>query len=379
MPEAGQDRAAELQPASVEPRAPSPAHRPVDWFHTLNAQRALVLLVLAGAFAVQYRLVNLPIRELDQTNKFAPAVVSATDELALFSNPQTEPGRFSFAYDRPVESEKPRMFVNVYFEKASLADETLHQFTGLGVHPPSGPHRISYVPDTACNTAIRVETIGGSSTQPAVRFYQSEAAPSDRYRQLEVNMSGTDSLVTLSGGGSFQANRAGVCQVNLGADDWQQSTTGFLPIKVDVPAGSSLRIRWEDSAIHTADWPAAGLPKPLIEFGKANRQSFFADVIQVLPAGNSVISAPHSLVATGERKQEPLTVNAFQIGTDRLQFAATGRGQVVVDGKPLVRPDPLGWINKYPLLATIFLAANGGLCRWAWRRFFPRSKETPFA
>lgn len=364
-----------------------------EFYHRLPVQRAIVVMVLAAAAYLQYYLVNVPIADLSQTTKFSPATVKAVEQEVSFKGPETDPGSFEFGFDQPAESQKQRMMLDAYFDQASLSDETLRTLASLGVHAPPETTAISYLTssshDGGCNTAVRVQTKGvqtegvnpkGIAEETrAAEFSQSEFAPSDRHRLLEVKMKGLDSTVTLKSQGSFGEAilSASSCQVTLRVGNWQQITGGFIPVVVKVPAGSGYRLRWEEADIQPSGWNTGGPALPLLAFGKAHRQSFRAEEIGVLPVRPGGQNRAEGLVAQSEHKSAPLTVDSLRIGTDHLQFSASGKGRVLENGSAIVTANFLETINKYPLTAALFGAANLGLLNWAKRKFFPPTRATP--
>jgi len=375
-------------PDSV-PKTPTPAggsqwQMLVALYRRLPVQRGIVILVLAAAVGLQYRLVNVPIADLSQTTKFSPATIKAADQVVSFRNPETDPGSFAFAYEQTADSQKQRMLVDAYFDNAVLADETVRQLAALHVHAPSEPAAISYLTSMSqngtCDTGVRVETARTTPKDNFVQFAQSELAPSDRHRLLELKLTGLDSEVTLSSQGTFGATGMSACQVTLRVGQWQEITGGFVPITIKVAAGSSYRLRWEAADVQPTGWNTGGPALPLLVFGRARRQSFHSDEVAVVPAdASSKAAARDGLVAQSERKDSPLTVDSLLIGTDHLQLNASGKGRVRENGKLIATANLIETINKYPLMAALFGAANLGLLNWAKRRFFPPSPPGPAA
>jgi hypothetical protein len=83
------------------------------------------------------------------------------------------------------------------------------------------------------------------------------------------------------------------------------------------------------------------------------------------------------MVARCKHKDVPLTVDSLLIGTDHLQFRASGKGRVRENGSPIVTVNFLETINKYPLIAALFGAVNLGLLNWSKRRFFQPLRTMP--
>ena len=348
-------------------------------YRRLPVQRGIVALVLAAAIGLQYRLVNVPVADLSQTTKFSPATIKAADQVVSFRNPETDPGSFAFAYEQISESLKQRMVVDAYFDNAVLAEDTIRKLASIKVQAPSQPAAISYLTSMSgngtCDTSVHVDTVRTNTNDYFVQFAQSELAPSDRHRLLEMKLTGLDSEVTLSSQGTFGGNDLSTCQVTLRVGEWQQLTGGFFPITVKVPAGSGYRLRWEAADVQPTGWNTGGPALPLLVFGHSRRQSFHSDEVEVVSGEPfAKAGAREGLVAESEHKDNPLTVASFLIGTDHMQLTASGKGRVLENGSPITTTNLLETINKYPLIAALFGAANLGLINWAKRRFFPPSR-----
>jgi hypothetical protein len=150
---------------------------------------------------------------------------------------------------------------------------------------------------------------------------------------------------------------------------------GFLPILVEVPSGSAYRLHWNDADVKIKGWNAGGPALPLLSFGPAHHPGFRAEEISVASVETAESANPHDgLLARSAHKNAPLTIDSLLIGTDRLQFGASGKGRVWEDGKPIVTVNLLDTINKYPLPAGLLTAGNLLLLNWAKRRFFPPAR-----
>jgi len=350
-------------------------------YQPLPVQRAVALLVLLAGAALEYRLVNMPITNLSQTTKFSPVTAKAAEQVVSFKNPESDQGSFAFAYEQTADSRKQRMIVDAYFDNAVLSEETIRTLMSLGTHPPPEAAPITYLTsedkDSKCNTAVHVEMTRAGAQDYFVQFAQSQLAASDRHRLLEVKSNGLDSAVALSSQATFDRNALSVCKITLRVGQSQYQTLGFVPITLRVPAESGYRILWEASDIQPSGFPTGGPALPLITFGHRGLQSFHADQVAVFPAQASrEATAPEGLVAKGEHRDAPLTVDSFLIGTDHLQLTVSGKARAWEDGRPIPF-DLIEVINKYPLIAALLAAANLGLLNWAKRKFFPPARAVP--
>lgn len=353
-------------------RSNKPAGKKAWWnslLHNLMVQRGMVLLALCFAVGLQYYLVNMPVANLSQSSKFTAAKVRMGEQSVEFSNPQTDKDEFSFGYDQPSASENQRMLVDAYFDKASLSEETVQKFASLGIQAPTSTANISYVTHSTekgtCDTGFHVQTNNGSGDR-SVRFMPEQHTVSDWIRQLGVQFLGTTADVSLASSGSFGPNHVSDCSVLLSVGSWQQSTGGFIPIKINVGAGSEFRFQWQALGRRPPGWSA------LLAFGHLQGQSFKASRIRIAPLENSAEKA--GLVARSDSKSS-FIIGSFTVGTDQLQFDASGNGRVWQDGSIVSTANLLNSIGKYPLISAMFGAANLGLLNWSKRKFFPAKKS----
>jgi hypothetical protein len=338
-------------------------------------EKAKAVVVLCAAAGLQYYLVNLPVGDIEKTGRFSPAKVKAADEVVSFRNPETGPGRFSFSYEQAAESKKQSTLVDAYFDNAVLSQETLRKLAVLGITPPSGPAAISYLTSSergaACSTVVQVDALPEESSARAVQFSQKEPAPSDRYRSVDIAMSGLDAVVTLKSQGPFTADASSPCQVKLLIGNWELLTQGFVGVQVQAAAGSGFRFRWEAADVQSSGWSSSG--GPLLRFEGQLRQSFSAAAVAITPSAPDATRSGHTgLVADGERKEVLLKIHSLMIGTDRLQFEAIGRGRVVENGKVISRTNLVEAINRYPIISAMFAAGNLALLGWAKRKLLAR-------
>jgi hypothetical protein len=377
MPGAHRRRVEERPIAEVVPaRSKAKVHPWVQFYRNRTTQRVFVVLVLAAVLGLQYRLVNMPVAELKDTQKFESASIKAGEDTVSFIDAKTEPGQFRFGYAQPADQ---KMIVDAYFDSAALSEETLQRFAALGIHAPSGPAHISYKTDavqhTGCSTEFEVETVGRGSGRTEAQFFQDGPAPSNRHRSMGFKMAGLDSTIKIVSGGAFAASGQSPCRVTLQIGEWSQPSQGFLPIKLRVSEGSGFRFSWEATDIKPTGWPTEGGAIPLLWFGSQGLESFHAGGIEIRPSqpqGSPPANA--GLIAICERKQSPFTVDYARLATNQLEIFAEGRGRTTENGKVISKTDVLGAISQYPLAALLLGAINMGLMNWARRVFFGSSK-----
>ncbi len=326
------------------------------------------LLCLVAAAAVQYYLVNIPTGEVG--GQF-PATVRARTEAVTFIHPGSpDGGSFSLQYAPPTEAEP--VLVDGYFQDAQFAPETVQALRALQVNPPATAGVISYLTSTvtkgSCSTKFEVAP---ASAPVSVRFAQTVDESLAGLRSMTIEFAGSDAEITLTSQGPMQ-NVLSPCKVELSSGDWAQTTGGFFPIKIRVPAGAALRFRWQNLGEKSDTWKNQSAALQLLRFGASDSNDFTADAILIASVRNP--SNPPLLQAVGE-KNTSLEVESFAIDKGALEIKASGKGKVVKDGSVVTKTDVLETLNKNPILSGLFAAGNIALLSWAGRSWFPKRKS----
>lgn len=332
------------------------------------ANKCLSVAALLLAVAVEWMLVNVPVSEV--SGQF-PVTVRSRDEIVTFLNPVAATGdSFLFEYAQPSESEK--VLLDAFFDNAQLAETTVAALKSLQVLAPTTSgviaHLTSNVGSGSCATKLRVEPVGRPFA--SVEFSQNGDDISSDYRALGIRFTGNDGLVTLTPQGGFQ-NGVSPCKVGLSVGEWKQSTQGFLPIKIRVPAGESFRFHWRNLTERTNTWKTKSSAIALLSFGASANDQFLSDGIAIrsVNAKTGKADDPPNLETRGE-KHAPLTVSFFGINQNQLQISASGKGRALRHGS-VVRQNVLETVNKYPIPAALLGAGNLALIAWVKRAFFP--------
>jgi hypothetical protein len=372
MPEPPQQpsRSEEEVPAASAPATPGQPRPPI-WRSRL-AGRVLALVCLVAAAAVEWKLVNLPTGEV--SGQF-PATVRARDEIVTFGDPGAVTGAgFSFAYAPPTEAEK--VLLDAYFDYAQLSDQTLQTFKSFQISAPASPGVITYLTSSAgsaaCGTKLQVAP--ADANLKSVEFSQSGSDITSGYRSLGISFGGAAAVVTLTSQGALQSGLS-PCRIELSIGDWKQATQGFLPVKIQVPAGAHFRFHWQNLDERSNTWKTKSSALPLLEFGPSANDEFTAQSIAISTL-NPKTGAPNppGFEARGA-KQSPLTVLSFGVNQNQLEINASGKGRVLKGGKVVSTTNVLETLNKNPILSALFGAGNLALIGWATRMFFPPRKE----
>ena len=328
----------------------------------------LSLVCLAAAAAVEWKLVNLPSGEV--SGQF-PVTVRARNEVITFADPVSVTGTpFSFAYAPSTEAEK--VLLDAYFDNAQLSDQTLQALRTFQISAPSTPGVITYLTsgagNAACSTKLLVEPAAGNFK--SVEFSQSGSDITSGYRSLGAVFGGAPAMVTLTSQGALQGGLS-PCRIELAVGDWKQATQGFFPITIEVPAGASFRIHWQNLDERSSSWKTRSSALPLLEFGPTLNDEFMSQTIAIsgLDPRTGARNAPN-FEARGA-KQSPLTVLSFGVNQNQLEISASGKGRVLKSGKVVSTTNVMETLNKNPILAGLLGAGNLALIGWATRMFFP--------
>jgi hypothetical protein len=365
MPEPRQHRSKRVQEDSKAPPGATRGklHPPVRL-----AGKAFALVCLMVAVAVEWKLVNLPAREVSRQ---FPATVRARNEIVTFTEPgSVTGGPFSFMYAPPTEVEK--VLVDAYFDNAQLSSQTLQALMSFHISAPTLPGVITYLTsgagNAACATKLQVEPAGNNLK--SVEFSQGGSDITSGYRTLGASFSGTGAVVTLISQGVSE-NGLSSCRIELSVGDWKQSMQGFLPIKIQVPPGAPIRFHWQNLDERSSTWRTKSSALPLLAFGPSASDEFSTQTIAIssLNPKTGAPDPPHFEARAA--KQFPLTVLFFGINQNGLEINASGKGRVLIAGKA-VSTNVLETLNKNPLLSALFAAGNLTLIGWVGRMFFPR-------
>src|SRR5215470_12507652 len=302
----------------------------MSFLRTRLATRVISVAALLSAFAVEWMLVSVPVSEVSGR---VPATVRARDEVVTFAVPAAVTGdSFLVEYAQPGESEK--VLVDAFFDNAQLSDATVTALKSLQVSAPTQPgliaHETSNVGSGSCATKLQIEPVSGQFGN--IEFSQNGDDISSNYRELGVRFTGADGLVTLTPQGAFQ-DGVSPCKVGLSVGDWKQSTAGFLPIKVHVPAGQPFRFHWRNLTERTTTWKTKGSAIALVIFGASANDQFLSDSIAIRPVNPKTGKPdnPPSLEAVA-KNHAPLTVSFFGVNQNQLEISASGKGRALRHG-----------------------------------------------
>jgi len=341
------------------------------WRKPMGGRIASLACLLAAA-ALEYYLVNIPLPQ-EVSGQF-PVTVRARAEGISFEKPGlTDGSTFSFEYTPPTEAQP--VLVDAYFEKAQLSPETLQNFRSLQVSAPSSPDSMAYLTSTvrqgSCSTKIEVAPV---SPPASARFSQTDNDSLAGFRSVAIAFAGSDAEVTLTSQGAMQ-DLLSPCRVELSVGSWKQTTGGFFPIKIRVPAGANFRFRWQNLSEKSDPWRNRSAALKLLQFGTSAGDRFTASGIKIggLNLNTGALNSA-TFEADAERKS-PLTVSSFAINKDQLEISASGKGTVTRNGSVVTRTDVIGILNRNPLAAALFGAGNLALLGWVGRSWFPSRRR----
>ncbi|HEX8072815.1 MAG TPA: hypothetical protein VF546_22910 [Pyrinomonadaceae bacterium] len=330
------------------------------------------LSVLAGVIIAEYKLINRPrVLGLETTGQFAPATVNlAAEELVVEGPLVRAPEWLLLSYDgRATET------VNVYFDRARLAGETVEEYAERGLSPPAALAPIDYQFDPGAPAAsgepchTRVEVRADGALPAALHLFQGGTPGRNSYRELWLRATGADLKTRIDTADAPGASaRAPGCRKLLKVGDWQQSVAAESVLAV-VPADAEFRLRFLPLKTDANAWAEA---ENFFDLGIEQVRGddpppFQARAVSVRRRQGGV----DLLRAESAPGDPPLTVQSLRVGSDQLQVSVGGRGFVQRDG------DYYKVNLLEPLYTTTFgqllLALQGALVAWVLRTLGKKS------
>ncbi len=329
---------------------------PEKFWKKLSTNRPFALLVFAGAVALQVYLAKMPLQIDLET---IPVMARRGQEELVIEGVTTEEPTSVLLACNGGQNE----VVDVYFEHAQLADETIQLLTGVGLTPPSALGQISYTTqdtDTEpgsgepCRTSISVQMKNAPRPVTTIHLYQQDKLPADRYRALELRAIGGELMVRMNTVAPPNGNpHAPGCQKLLRTNEWRQVLGPSVGIIVAVPPGSSLRFRFQSLARN-----ARSLESDVLDIHPLQARS-----LEVKPLPSRKPLRGSSLYLSSAGAKEVLRVTSLDIGADQLQVKALGKGWVKKGGEYLTY-DFLERLKNFPIIAGLLGALDGALINW---------------
>jgi len=358
--------------------------------------------VFVAVIYVQYRLADWPVAvDLAETGKFSPVTLRLGQEELLIERPVVNsPEGVLLAH-----TGEPNEIVDIRFDNARLDPDTFEMLTDLGSNPPSAPAAIKFsprelnVPNAAgvdgdpCRTFVTAGWANPGSPPAELKFFQLETPGLDRFRHLEMQVTGGELLVQIlpkSGesddGGGGDAKVATGCRNLLRAGDMEE-TLGEVGVGAIAADGSAFRWHFRPRMRGVYLWSGAdGLFQPFIlgqpQVSAANAPPpLQARAVRVrsLEAGRggAASSAQPELLSAQSVDGAPLlSLSALKVGSDQLQINVSGNGWVRINGvdRSVNLFERLNDLS--PLGALLFAALNGALFE-GLRRFVFGTPKTP--
>jgi len=360
------------------------------WVRALLGIAAFVAVVY-----LQYKLADWPVAVgLADTGKFAPVTLRLGQEELIIEGPVVNsPEGVLLAH-----SGEPNEIVDIRFDRARLDKETLDLLAEQGSNPPTAPGEIKFSPqeldtptavgDDPCRTFVTVGWAKPDSPPAELKFFQLETPGLDRFRYLEMQVTGGELLVNIlpkSGESDDDGAEEGAgCRNLLRAGDMEE-TLGEVGVGAIAVSGSTFRWHFRPRMRGVYLWSGAdGLFQPFI-LGQPQVSATNAPPplqaravrIRSLEVGRSGAAAqPELLSAQSEDGGPLLSLSVLKVGSDQLQLNVSGNGWVRINGveRSVNLFERLN--NLSPLGALLFAALNGALFEGIRRFIFGKLKTT---
>lgn len=342
---------------------------------TPTVRRIGVGLALASLFVIEYELAlwTLP----DRLDARSPATARLAQDEILLQN--ATPGTAGNALLSGALLDDA--LVDIRFDRARLAPQTLRGLRALGLKPPDTLDTVDYIDDTdeappsgpVCRTFFTLAPTASFPNGVGLHLFQAGRPGGARERAVVVQADGVELAVAVNTVSPKNFPNGMGCRkrLQLGAS-WQQGLGDSIPITILAAPGS---------AIHFRFLPVSGRDAPWLKGTDASCEPFAlggarwkAAALLVAPlAANDLPAARPSARAAfrPSNKGDRLNVAHLLVGSDTLQAAFSGYGYAVIDGQREGR-NLLDRLGKNPLFGLLFGGFNVALLAWAKAAWTPK-------
>ena len=343
---------------------------------------AAAVLSFTAAVVVQYYLTNIPVvMDVGAYKEFNPAILElgqkelvidgAVASRSVPSPAGAAPETLLLSHDGGSDE-----VVDVHFDKARLADETIRTLTGLGLDPPTGPERIDYVTSEVdekpgkgkpCTASVKLKLADSVASNTRLHLFQLGSPGFDLYRHVEMKAGRGEIVIEMDTAVPRLSDPlARGCKKLLGVGDWQQVIYAPSTVRFVAEADSTFRFQFRPIVPTSPSWSNTdGLLELVLgpSLTPDNPAPFQAREVQVI--SRNTPGSERAILGALSPDGEPmlLALRGLKLGSDHIQINVAGKGWVRINGV-LETADILGRIQKNPLLAGLFGTANAALVGW---------------
>jgi TIR domain len=386
----------------------------VPWYTRLWRRRSVRItvaaLALAAALFAQYRVAYRPRPvSLASTELFSPVVARRGLEELVIEGPLTnsDEGLLFSHQGRPDE------FVDLFFERARLGEDTLALLAALAADPPrdaaaldlqtlepkqsreaeegpaSSAASLSRTRDAGgetCRTSVDVRAAPGPSPPAALHLYQLDRAVSERVRQFNLKAEGGELHVSVltatpykaEGGGPHVSNPTATpddrsheslgCRKRLSIGEaFEDFFNGTFIVHAVAEAGGSLRLSFNAA---TPGGPPPGRTRNLFrpfELGGGTPKPdgpapLRAAAVYLRPLGGEPSTRQFRTLGARAAGRSPLNIDGLEVGPEQIQLN--------VSGWALVKNGAVDYVNltdrfkRQPYVAALFIIFDLALLTW---------------
>lgn len=346
-------------------------------------RKIAVVLAFIAIAGLQYYLAHLPVA-LDVAGQ-SPLVAVQGQQLAIIGPAVSGPllaylGRLDEAVD-------------VRFERGKLAPETLALLRALQFDPPT-EGEIGWITEGGRDSKTFIEIALVKPVDPSAVLHVFQLAePPSNHPRFEIRAEGAVLDVRM-GDFSRPGARGASARKILRINEWQQALPGEVPVKVVMPAGTGLRLRFSAPAspwggdgmfapfVLGAPQTTPGAPPPVQARGVGIRslpgeEKTAFDLILCGAAAGKVLWRPNDVVAgrcdaaTGSL----LRLDNFKVGPDRIQIGVAGSGWAAKKGQMLTE-NLMTRLEQNKPVAALLALANTALAGWVWKVLFGKKPNS---
>lgn len=328
-------------------------------------------LLLAVVLAVQAYLAYHPEPvNLDATGRFSPASVKFGREVLTIEAPQPDPEGLLLAHVANANE-----VVELGCESGRLDGSTLMLFSKQ--NPPTRPSRVDFlttrlagpVAGEPCRTFVQVRAADAGRPPSALRFYQQGSPSGDVLRSLWLKadgelLLGMDTVMS----DESQENSPGCRKLLRVGEGFESHVNDDSTIALVAAPDSGAGFTFSPVTAKEPLFTGAGGGFEPFSFGSDG--TLRARAIEIVATGANGAGPEPVLAARGVEGGEPLRVESLLVNPDRLEVKVSGLAFVEVSGHSVT--DPLGRINRRPLLWLLLVVADAVLLAWLIHLLFGR-------
>lgn len=358
-----------------------------------SARITVAALALAAALFAQYRVAYRPQPvSLASTELFSPLVARRGLEELVIEGPLTNSDEgVLFSHQGRADE-----FVDLFFERGRLGEDTLNLLAALEADPPRDAAALDLLtfepkqsPEAAggaasgapgggwrravggetCRTSVDLRAAPGPSPPAALHLYQRDRAGGERVRQFNLKAEGGDLHVSVLTAPPYDGSPGSLgCRKRLSVGEgFEEFINGAFIVHAVAEGGGGLRLSFNSA---TQGGPQSGRTRNLFrpfELGGGTAEPggsapLRAAAVYLRPLVGEPNARKFRTLGARAAGRSPLNIDSLEVGPEQIQLN--------VSGWALVKTGVVDYINladrfkRQPYLAALFIIFDLALLTW---------------